>query len=98
MFLRGINYDVGTYYRKGELSRPEFDESVIKKELGIIRNELHCDAVKITGYDVSRLSKLLNLHCSKACRCGLRLLTSMQHPKKLHNTCWNALLQPRTYA
>ena len=57
MFLRGINYDVGTYYRKGELSRPEFDEAVIKKELGIIRNELHCDAVKITGYDVSRLSK-----------------------------------------
>src|SRR3569833_514175 len=57
MFLRGINYDVGTSFRKGELSRPDFDEFVIKKELEIIKNELHCDAVKITGHDVHRLTR-----------------------------------------
>jgi hypothetical protein len=57
MFLRGINYDAGTSFRKDELSRPDFDESVIKKEIEIIRNELHCDAIKITGHDVYRLVK-----------------------------------------
>jgi hypothetical protein len=59
--LRGINYDVGTYYRKEELSRPDFDEDIIKKEIGLIKDELHCDAIKITGYDVSRLSKASEL-------------------------------------
>jgi hypothetical protein len=57
MFLRGINYDVGTSFRKGELSRPEFNEADIESEIGIIRNELHCDAIKITGHDVQRLAK-----------------------------------------
>ena len=31
MFLRGINYDIGTYFREGKLSRSEFDEAIIKK-------------------------------------------------------------------
>jgi len=57
MFLRGINYDTGTSFRKDELSRHEFDESTIKKEIEIIKNELHCDAIKITGHDVYRLTK-----------------------------------------
>jgi hypothetical protein len=57
MFLRGINYDVGTSFRKGELSRPDFDEAIIKREIEIIKNELNCDAIKITGDDVQRLSK-----------------------------------------
>lgn len=55
MFLRGINYDTGTAFKKGQLSRPDFDEAVIKKEIEIIRNELHCDAIKIAGDDLQRL-------------------------------------------
>jgi hypothetical protein len=57
MFLRGMNYDVGTSFREGELSRPDFDEAIIKKEISIIKNDLNCDAIKITGYDVQRLAK-----------------------------------------
>jgi hypothetical protein len=57
MFLRGINYDVGTPFRKDELSRPEFDESAVKKEMEVIKNDLHCNAVRISGYDIQRLSK-----------------------------------------
>ena len=57
MFLKGINYDVGSYFRKGKLSRPDFIEADIKKEMEIIRNELHCDAVRISGYDIQRLTK-----------------------------------------
>ncbi len=57
MLLRGINYDVGTLYRKGDLSRPDFDESIIREEISIIKNDLNCDAIKITGFDINRLIK-----------------------------------------
>jgi hypothetical protein len=57
MFLRGINYDTGTAFTKGSLSRPDFDEAIVKKEIGIIKNELHCDAIKIAGDDLQRLLK-----------------------------------------
>jgi hypothetical protein len=57
MFLRGINYDIGTPFRKDELSRPDFDEFIIKKEIEIIKNELKCNAIRISGYDIERLSK-----------------------------------------
>ncbi len=55
MFLKGINYDVGTYFRKGKVSRPDFIDADVKKEFDIIRNDLHCDAVRISGYDIQRL-------------------------------------------
>jgi len=57
MFLRGINYDVGTTFTEGKLSRPDFNEAIIKNEIGIIKNDLNCDAIKITGHDVQRLAK-----------------------------------------
>jgi hypothetical protein len=57
MFLRGINYDVGTPFRKGRLSRPGFDETIVRKEIEIIRNDLRCDSIRISGYDPDRLSK-----------------------------------------
>jgi len=55
MKYRGINYDVGNNYRKGRSSREEFDLAVIEQEIGIIRSELHCNAIRISGYDISRL-------------------------------------------
>ena len=55
MFLRGINYDIGTPFKKGELTRPEFDEAVIRKEIQIIKDDLHCDAVRISGFNIHRL-------------------------------------------
>jgi hypothetical protein len=57
MLLKGINYDVGSYFRKGKLSRPDFIEDDIKKEIEIISHDLHCDAVRISGYDIQRLIK-----------------------------------------
>jgi hypothetical protein len=61
MFLRGINYDVGTPFRKDELSRPEFNETAVKQEMEIIKNNLHCNAIRISGYDIQRLSKAAEL-------------------------------------
>ena len=41
MFLKGINYDVGTYYSPDACSRPVFDEDIIRNEVKIIKDELH---------------------------------------------------------
>jgi hypothetical protein len=35
--------------------RPVFNSKVIHRELGIIKNELHCNAVRICGLDIGRL-------------------------------------------
>lgn len=55
MKYRGINYDVGNNYRAGTSSRKEFDPQVIEKEIEIIHSDLHCNAIRISGYDISRL-------------------------------------------
>ena len=57
MFLKGINYDVGMFYKPGICTRPEFNDQAIHKEIGMIRNDLHCDSIRISGYDMERLIK-----------------------------------------
>ena len=37
--------------------RPVFDPLVVHRELEIIRNDLHCNAVRICGRDIDRLSR-----------------------------------------
>lgn len=54
MKLKGVNYDVGRVL-EGQLMRPTFDEKVVHRELQIIKNDLHCNAVKIQGFDIDRL-------------------------------------------
>jgi hypothetical protein len=51
---KGINYDVGDVL-EGFLMRPTFDAEVVHRELEIIKNDLHCNAVKICGLDLDRL-------------------------------------------
>lgn len=55
MNYRGINYDVGINSREGPLSREEFDVNVVEKEIETISSELKCNAIRIYGYDISRL-------------------------------------------
>jgi hypothetical protein len=52
---RGVNYDVGTNYEPGKLSRPVWNRSIVERDLGAIRNELRCNAVTLYGIDVDRL-------------------------------------------
>ena len=54
MKLKGINYDVGRVLL-GYLQRPTFDMRVVHRELEIIKHDVHCNAVKIQGYDIDRL-------------------------------------------
>lgn len=59
MNRRGVCYDVGTVYRGAAWrisTRPRFGPAVARRELEIIRDELHCNAVRITGQDVTRLA------------------------------------------
>lgn len=50
----GICYDTG-FLRPGSNSRRRFDSGLVRRELTVIRDDLHCDAVHLTGGDPERL-------------------------------------------
>lgn len=54
---KGVNYDVGTHTRGPQTpsSRDSFDPATVRREMEIIKNDLHCNAVRISGQDISRL-------------------------------------------
>lgn len=54
MRARGISYDTGFVY-KGQHSREPFDAATVRRELAIIRDDLHCNAVRVMGGDPERL-------------------------------------------
>lgn len=54
MRAKGISYDTG-FVVNGVISREHFDPDVVKRELAIIRDDLHCTAVRVTGGDPDRL-------------------------------------------
>ncbi|MEO3789752.1 hypothetical protein ABGB14_06045 [Nonomuraea sp. B10E15] len=54
MRAKGITYDTG-FIRNGGSSRERFDPDVVKRELEIIRDDLHCTAVRVIGGDPGRL-------------------------------------------
>ncbi|WP_194820132.1 hypothetical protein [Nocardia sp. XZ_19_385] len=55
MRARGITYDTGCT-PSGRSTRSFFDPDAARAELRIIAEELHCDAVRITGGDPERLT------------------------------------------
>lgn len=54
MRSKGISYDTG-FVRDGAISRAHFDPEVVRRELRIIRDDLHCNAVRVIGGDPERL-------------------------------------------
>lgn len=52
---KGINYDTG-FFPGGRNSRADFDPDIVRREMQVIANELHCTAVRITGGEPERLS------------------------------------------
>ena len=54
MRLKGVCYDVGRVHMDGNW-RPKFEPSIVHRELGIIKHDLHCNAVRILGLDIDRL-------------------------------------------
>jgi hypothetical protein len=53
MKIKGVCYDVGAVM--GFNWRPVFNPKVVHRELEIIKNDLHCNAVRICGLDINRL-------------------------------------------
>jgi len=54
---KGINYDVGTFTRgNASSSRDFFEIAIVKREIEIIKTDLHCNAIRISGKDINRLS------------------------------------------
>lgn len=53
MKLKGVSYDVGRVM--GGNWRPKLDTKIVHRELEIIQNDLHCNAVRICGLDIDRL-------------------------------------------
>jgi hypothetical protein len=49
-----MTYDTG-FVTNGRISRERFDPDVVRRELEIIRDDLHCNAVQLTGGDPRRL-------------------------------------------
>ncbi len=54
MSRRGVCYDVGRVLM-GQNWRPVFDAHEMHRELQIIKDDLHCNAVRICGQDIDRL-------------------------------------------
>src|SRR5579863_931793 len=50
---KGVNYDVGTVM--GGNWRPDYNPQSVERELEIIKNDLHCNAVGISGKDIGRV-------------------------------------------
>ena len=52
---KGINYDTG-FINMGHSSRETFDLDVVRREIRIIRDDLHCNTIRVTGGDPAFLS------------------------------------------
>ena len=61
MVYKGINYDVGTNYAPGFLSREVWSEELMLSEINVIAHELQCNSIEIYGSDIPRL-----IACGKA--------------------------------
>src|SRR5262245_52228882 len=55
MNRKGINYDVGIEFHHNYVSRPKFEVTTVHRELEIIRQELQCNTIRISGTDIDRL-------------------------------------------
>jgi hypothetical protein len=51
---RGINYDTG-FFNAGTSTHEPFDPALVRREMRVIHDDLHCTAVRITGGDADRL-------------------------------------------
>ncbi|HXW37519.1 MAG TPA: hypothetical protein VEJ36_06445 [Nitrososphaerales archaeon] len=55
MYRKGVCYDVGRVMMGGNW-RPKFDPKTFHGELTIIKDDLHCNSVRICGFDEDRLA------------------------------------------
>jgi hypothetical protein len=54
MRVNGICYDTG-FFNLGHSTHEPWDPEVVRRDMLVIRNDLHCTAVRVTGGDADRL-------------------------------------------
>lgn len=54
MRIKGITYDTG-FINAGVSTKETFERNIVQREMHIIKTELHCNAVRITGGDADHL-------------------------------------------
>ncbi|MGP4101149.1 hypothetical protein [Nonomuraea sp. KM90] len=64
----GVTYDTG-FLSAGTTTHEPFEPDTVRREMRIIREELHCDAVRVTGGDPDRLE----IAARHAARAGLEV-------------------------
>lgn len=64
MCIKGIVYDTG-FINAGVTTKEKFDTNIVKREMHIIKNDLHCNAVRITGGDADHLETAATLAVSE---------------------------------
>ena len=72
MDIKGACYDTGRAYSSRFLTRRVFDPAATRRELQIIRDDLHCNAVHFQGTDIGRLTTA----AADALNLGLRVWLS----------------------
>jgi hypothetical protein len=63
MRAKGINYDTG-FVADGVSTHEPFSPDGVRRDLQVIRDDLHCTAVRVTGGDVERLDIAVSLAAS----------------------------------
>lgn len=61
---RGVTYDTG-FLSAGTSTREPFDPEIVRREMRVIRDDLHSNAVRVTGGDQNRL-KIAATHAADA--------------------------------
>ena len=74
---KGINYDVGTVTDVNW--RPDYNPQTVERELEIIKNDLHCNAVGISGKDIGRVVVTLSMLCNKTRSWAIGFITFRNH-------------------
>jgi len=59
--IKGVNYDVGVGLIFANNASIDLTTSKMIEEIGIIKNELHCNAVRIYGRDLKKLVECSNI-------------------------------------
>ena len=78
MDIKGVCYDTGRAYSDRFVTRQVFDPAMTRRELQIIRDDLHCNAVRFQGTDVGRLTTA----AADALRLGLQVWLSPERFQK----------------
>ncbi|MFZ0926623.1 MAG: hypothetical protein WCE82_10270 [Halobacteriota archaeon] len=55
----GINYDSGTNLAQDAATRVGLRADAMRREIGVTKNDLHCDSIRIYGDSIDKLRSMI---------------------------------------